>query len=62
MVHPPLTGRTPDSIHLLIEEYLMQILWELLGLSCEADPAVERKGMIHQDWAAQEWSRQGMSF
>ncbi len=56
VIHPPLTGRTPGSIHLLIEEYLMQILWELLGLSYEADPDLatveEGEGRTHLDWAA----------
>ena len=40
----------------------MQIYWELLGLNCEADPAVEREGKTRQDWTAQERHRQRMSW
>ena len=40
----------------------MQIYWELLGLNCETDPAVEREGKTHQDWAAQERHRQRISW
>ena len=40
----------------------MQIVWELLGRSCEADPVVEREGITRQDWAAQEWHCHRMSW
>ena len=40
----------------------MQIYWELLGLNCETDPAVEREGKTRQDWAAQERHRQRISW